>query len=357
MRTLRRYLASEITVATALVMTALLMLLAFFDLVHEVNDLGVGGYKLKDVVLHVLLSLPNHVYEAFPIAVLIGTLFAMAQLAASSEYVVIRSSGVSLIRLNLSLARLGLVFAIATFVFGEFVGPPAEQLAYRLRSHAIAGIIAQEFRSGLWVKEGRNFVNVARVTADGQLSNVRVYEFDADFHLSIIRLAGNGRYLGNRTWKLTDVVETSFDAKGAQVRKIPELEWVSVLEPRLLSTLVVQPDQMSAWSLYSYSRFLKENQQKPLRYEIALWTKLMYPVAVLVMMMLAVPFAVFQKRQGGVGAKIFTGIMLGLAFIVMNRLFGTVAVLYDWPAALSATLPTLTLLTLAVGMMWWQERR
>jgi lipopolysaccharide export system permease protein len=105
MRTLRRYLASEITVATALVMTALLMLLAFFDLVHEVNDLGVGGYKLKDVVLHVLLSLPNHVYEAFPIAVLIGTLFAMAQLAASSEYVVIRSSGVSLIRLNLSLAR------------------------------------------------------------------------------------------------------------------------------------------------------------------------------------------------------------------------------------------------------------
>jgi lipopolysaccharide export system permease protein len=297
------------------------------------------------------------VYEAFPISVLIGTLFAVAQLAASSEYVVLRSSGVSVLRLNFSLARLGLVFALTTFVFGEFVGPPAEQLAYRLRSHAIAGIIAQEFRSGLWVKEGRNFVNVGRVTSEGQLSNVRVYEFDEDFRLRVIRLAEHGQYLSGRTWKLTDVVETSFDARGAQVRNIAELQWVSVLEPRLLSTLVVQPNQMSAWSLYSYARFLRENQQKALRYEVALWNKLTYPLAVIVMMILAVPFATFQKRQGGVGGKIFTGIMLGLAFIVMNRLFGTLAVLYDWPAALSAILPTLSLLTLAVGLMWWQERR
>ena len=78
---------------------------------------------------------------------------------------------------------------------------------------------------------------------------------------------------------------------------------------------------MSAWNLYSYSQHLKENRQKALRYEIALWMKVMYPLAVLVMMVLALPFAYFQKRQGGVGARIFTGIMLGIAFYMMNRLF------------------------------------
>src|SRR5205814_10336125 len=114
------------------------------------------GYNFKQVALHVLLSIPNHVYEAFPIAALIGTLFALAHLVATSEYTVMRASGVSLVRLSGALLSVGLLFALVTFIFGEFIGPVAEQFAHRLRSQAIAGIIAQEFRSGLWVKDGRN---------------------------------------------------------------------------------------------------------------------------------------------------------------------------------------------------------
>ena len=129
MRTLRRYLASEIMVATGLVMLALLMLFAFFDLIDEMKDRCRGGYRMKDVALHVVLSVPNHVYEVFPIAALIGTLFALAQLVSTSEYTVIRASGVSLWRLNSALLSVGLLFAVLTFAFGEFLGPPAEQLA------------------------------------------------------------------------------------------------------------------------------------------------------------------------------------------------------------------------------------
>jgi lipopolysaccharide export system permease protein len=114
---------------------------------------------------------------------------------------------------------------------------------------------------------------------------------------------------------------------------------------------------MSAWSLYTYAQHLRENRQKALQYEIALWTKLMYPVAVLVMMLLALPFAYSQGRQGGVGAKIFTGIMLGLAFYFLNQLTAHLGLLNDWSPMLSATLPTLIFLSLAIGMLWWQERR
>jgi lipopolysaccharide export system permease protein len=163
--------------------------------------------------------------------------------------------------------------------------------------------------------------------------------------------------LQNKKWALTGVVRTTFGDTRARVERIAGLEWASVLEPQLLSMLVVRPDRMSAWSLYSYTQHLKENRQKALRYEIALWTKGMYPVAVLIMMVLAVPFASFQKRQGGVGARIFTGIMLGIAFYTLNRLFGALALLYDWPAPVAGVAPTLLFLTLAVGMMWYQERR
>ena len=357
MKTLRRYLATEILAATALVMLALLMLFAFFDLVEEMKDLGRGGYRLKNVALHVLLSVPTHVYEVFPIAALMGTLFAMAQLVASTEYTVIRASGVSLSRLNGALLSIGAVLAVITFAFGEFIGPPAEQFAQRMRSLAIAGIVAQEFRSGLWVKDGQNFVNVGEVTPDAKLKRVRIYEFDDDFRLRTLSLAEHGEYLKEKTWTLKDVVTTTFEGSRTQVKTIPALQWNSVLEPQLLSMLLVKPDRMSTWSLYSYTQHLKENRQKALRYEIALWTKAMYPVAVLVMMVLAVPFALFQKRQGGVGGRIFTGIMLGLGFYVSNRLFGSLGLLYDWPAAFAAVTPTLLFFGIAMGLLWYQERR
>lgn len=357
MRTLRRYLRSEIIQATALVFVALLMLFAFFDLIEQLKDLGRGAYRMPIIAAHVLLSVPNHVYEVFPIAALIGTLFALAQLVASSEYTVMRTAGVSVSRLALNLVTLGFAFAAVTFMFGEFLGPPAEQFAHRIKSQAITGIVAQEFRSGLWLKDDKSFINVVEVATDFSLRGVRIYDFAPDYRLLAISVAGRGHYEKDRYWRLEDVVKTSFEGKETKVSRIPEMQWHSVLDPALLGVLLVQPDQMSAWRLYSFSQHLKENRQKALRYEIALWTKLIYPIAVPVMMLLALPFAHFQRRQGGVGAKLFTGIMLGLAFHFTNRLFGHLGLLYDWPPFLSAIMPTVTFLTIAVALIYAQEKR
>jgi lipopolysaccharide export system permease protein len=141
------------------------------------------------------------------------------------------------------------------------------------------------------------------------------------------------------------------------VRKIPQANWDSVLDPTLLSVLMQKPEKMSAWRLYTYAQHLRENRQKALRYEIALWVKITYPLAVLVMMVIALPFAHFQSRQAGVGAKIFAGIMLGLAFHFLNRLSSHLGLLNEWPPFTAAIMPTVIFLSVAVGMMWWQERR
>jgi len=357
MKTLRRYVATEITVATALVIAALVMLFAFFDLVEQIKDLGRGAYTIRRILLYVLLSVPDHVYALFPVAALIGTLFALAQLVAGSEYTVMRTSGVSTARFAATLALIGSLFASASFVIGEFVAPAAEQLAQRVRSQSITGLVAQEFRSGLWIKDDTSFINVVEVLPDTTLRGVRIYDFDKDYRLRSISYARRGAYQSDRHWLLQEVVQTRFDDMKSSVHEIAEMRWQSVLEPDLINVLLVKPEQMSAWNLYSYTQHLKENRQKALRYEIALWTKLTYPLAVVVMMVLALPFAYFQGRQAGVGAKIFAGIMLGIVFHFLNRLFSHLGLLNDWPPAVSALMPTLTFLAIATGMMWWQERR
>ena len=83
------------TPRSAFVLLGFLALFAFFDLIRELADLGKVDYQLRQVFTFVLLSLPTHAYELFPVVVLIGTLYVLAHLASNSEYTVMRASGLS----------------------------------------------------------------------------------------------------------------------------------------------------------------------------------------------------------------------------------------------------------------------
>jgi len=246
---------------------------------------------------------------------------------------------------------------VLTFAFGELITPYAERAAQQLRLAAMSTVVAQEFRSGLWVKDESRFVNVREVKPDSSLSCIRIYTFDSDYRLRSISYAESGKFMKNNTWRLKGVVTTSFDSDGTSVSRLAQTDWHSVLTPNLLSVLLVQPEKMSAISLYRYTRHLSENRQQTERYRIALWKKLLYPFAVLVMMALALPFAYVHVRLGGVGVKIFSGIMLGILFHLLNGLSSSVGILQNWPPFYSAVLPSVLFLSGALLMMWWVERR
>jgi lipopolysaccharide export system permease protein len=355
--TLRAYLAREIYGATLFVFAAFLALFAFFDLINELTDLGKGGYRLQHALGYVALTVPSHVYELFPLAVLIGTLYALSHLAANSEYTVMRSSGLAPWRAMTTLFRIGVVFAVATLIFGELIAPVSERAAKQLKLSTTSTIVASEFHTGLWVKDDRRFVNVREVQPDTTLADIRVFEFDDQYRLKSISFAKHGQYLGKNVWRLREIVNTVFTSSGSSVQRLAEMEWGSVLTPDILAVLFIVPDRMSAWNLYQYSRHLTENRQKSERYEIAMWKKLVYPFVSLVMMALALPFAYVHVRAGGVGVKVFSGIMLGVFFHFLNSLFSHLGLLQNWQPIVAAVLPSMMFLGAAMLMMWWAERR
>lgn len=352
-----RHLAREIYSATLLVLAAFLVLFAFFDLIHEMEDVGKGTYQLQHAVGYVALTLPGRAYEIFPIAVLIGALYALTLLARHSEITVLRASGLPTTDLLLTLAKIGSAFIVLTFVFGEFIAPPAERAAQQLRLTAMSKLVGQEFRSGLWVKDGLSFINVRDVLPDASLRGVRVYSFDEKYHLRSISEAEKGSFVPPGHWQLSNVVQTRLDGDGAQVSRQAELVWQSALNPDILSVLLVVPERMSLVNLYQYIRHLSENQQKTQRYEIALWKKLIYPLATLVMMALALPFAYAHDRMGAVSLKVFAGVMLGILFHMLNGLFSHLGVINSWQPLLAAVTPSIMFLAAAAGMLWWVERR
>lgn len=358
MKLLTRHLAREVYASIALVFAALLMLFAFFDLMRELSALGRGDYHLGYVLLFVLLSMPGHLYELFPLAILIGTIFALAQMAAHSELVVYRCSGVSLRQMVGALFKIGLPLVLLSYLCSEMLAPPSEMLAHKLRLKAQnAEVSLKEFRSGVWVKDERSFVNVRNVLPDTSLLNISIYEFDESYHLNSITVAKRAVFVEKNLWQMDEVVQTRFGNQGTTVNNQASMEWRSVLNPDILSVLLAAPEQMSAWNLYQYIQHLRDNRQKTARYEIAMWNKLVYPLAVLVMLLLALPFAAQQRREGGVSGKIFLGIVLGLTFHFVGQLFARLGALNEWQPVLSATAMPLIFLLLAMVMLWSTERR
>lgn len=354
---LLRYFTREILVTSLFVLAALMALFGFFDLIHELDDLGKNNYRLAAMIVYVLLSLPSHAYVLLPAAGLMGTLFALARMSEHSEITVMRASGLSLRQLALFVTAAGLLVGIATVLMGELVTPYTEEAAKDLRLKATRSIVAREFRSGFWVKDERSFVNIQDVTPDTTLLNLRIFEFDPAFRLVAISRAEKGTYAGSNRWTLSNVELTRFQGDQARLEHLPEATWNSVLTPDILSVLKITPERMSALNLRAYIEHLHENRQNATRYEIALWNKILYPFVAIALMVMAIPFALQSARAGGVGVRIVTGIIIGMLFHFAGRLFSHIGLLNDWPALVSAGLPLLIVVTVAALGLQRAERR
>lgn len=358
MNTITRYLAREILGSTAVVLLAFLGLFAFFDLVNELDSIGQDGYQLYHAVIYVAMILPGRVYELMPIVVLIGTLYALTMLAKNSEITVMRAAGMSTADMLRILGGVGLIFAVITFVFGEYLAPPAERAAQQWRLIATGSPVSSQLRSGLWIKDGAVFINVRTVQPDRTMERIRVFEFNEQQKLVSISEADRGVYdTATKNWRLTDVRQTHLLGDRTEVRVVPEISWRSDLSPEILSVLIVAPERMSVATLFAYISHLRDNKQNADRFEIALWKKIIYPFASLVMMALALPFAFSHDRMGGVSVKVFLGVMLGVGFHLLNGLFSHLGVINGWQPVLAALTPSMLFLLAAAAMLLSVERR
>lgn len=354
----QRYLMREMLLAILLVLLAFVVLFGFFDFVEEARGVGKGNYSFWVAFVSVLFSLPGLIYELIPVACLIGTLYALATLARHSEITVLRASGLATRNLLGTLYRVAALLAVATFLIGEVLVPVSDRLGQELKAGAMDKAFAQQgFISGIWVKDGRNFINIRQAVSESFLEEVRIYSFDEAGALVSVTDAGSAAFAERGGWLMNEVVKTSLDGERVSVERRQSDVWESSITPDLLSALMIAPERMSLYDLFNYTRHLSGNRQNTERYEIAIWKKLFYPLASLVMVTLALPFGYAHDRVGGVSLKIFGGVMLGIAFYALNGLFSNLGVINAWPPMASAAAPAALFFLAAVSLIWWVERR
>ena len=350
MRILDNYIGKILLRHIMVTIVVLVGLFVFVTFIDELGNLDKGRYGIAQVLQYVILGIPKILYEVFPMAALIGSILGLSVLARDSELIVMRAAGVSVLRIVGSVLRVGLVLALISMFIGEVVSPFTETKAQRIRAESMQENIGHESATGLWLRDDNTYVNIGEVLPDLTLLGVKIFEFDNQNFLRFLSTAEQGEY-DNQRWLLTGLKRTMIEDTSSASDKLSEAYWSTVVSPEILRVFMIQPDQLSIWQLLKYIDHLKSNKQETNNYELAYWSKIVTPFATAVMLILAVPFVFREARSGTMGRSLFSGIMIGLGFFILNKSFSFFVPLFNIPPLLGAIVPTVLVCILSFLMI------
>ncbi|WP_457445615.1 LPS export ABC transporter permease LptG [Roseateles sp. P5_E4] len=373
MRTVRALLYKDIAGSVLMVALAFLSLFFFIDFVDEIERMTRVGAGAGKAAVLAAMELPGHFYELFPIAVLIGAIVALARLAQSSEFTILRTGGLGPARALALLAGLAAAFAALTFFVGDYVAPRFEREGDEMRARFVHD--SNPAKRGAWLKDHQNIdgrersysVKVGRVGGGGELEDVRIFEFDAEGRLMSRTEAEKVDVDAQGMWHLQAVKRTVWNPGTATAsgsvgdvviseQQLDKLDWQSSLHAGVIAAAVLPAMSMSTLELYRYTKHLSAQEQSAQAHNIQFWRKAFYPFACFVMVALALPFAYLHGRSGGISIKVFGGIMLGISFVLLNNVTGHLGLLKNWTPWVVAATPSLAYLGLSMAAFTWLVR-
>ncbi|MBB1317909.1 LPS export ABC transporter permease LptG [Shewanella sp. SR43-4] len=347
MKILDLYIARMIVSTSGLCLLILTGLSGIIKWVDQLRLVGRGAYTMLDAAIYVLFLIPRDIEMFFPMAVLLGALIGMGMLASNSELVVMQVSGMSRLQITQSAMKTAIPLMILVMALGEWGAPIAEKSAKELQATKISGGSLIKSHRGIWAKDGDLFVNIGEVQDINTLNNISLYEFNDQQELTRVTHAKSAQFRDD-AWQLS-VVENTTVVDDRVVRDFLDSDvWQSTLTPDKLSVVSIKPEALSISGLIDYLDYLKVNQQDPSRYELALWRKIMQPVTVAVMMLVALSFVFGPLRTVTMGARVLLGVVAGFSFYISNEIFGPMSIVYELPAVVGAIAPSMLFTGLAL---------
>jgi lipopolysaccharide export system permease protein len=346
MRILDLYIGRVIASTTFVTLAVFVSVSGIIKFVEQMRAIGRGNYDLAHAALYVLYAVPRDVEVFFPMSALIGGLIAIGMLASNSELIVMQAAGLSRLDIIKSVMKTAILLIIISMSIGEWLAPSGEAKAREIRAQAISGGSLIASKNGVWAKDGDYFVNIGEVLDKGQLKKIQIYGFNEKLKIDSWLSAKSAIYQ-DKSWLLTDVEEFLLTDDVIITKNHEKKIWNSSLTPKKLGVVTVTPESLSLRGLIDYLDYLEANEQDPSRYELAFWRKIMQPLTVAVMLLVALSFIFGPLRSVSMGARIMMGVFTGILFFISNEVLGSLSLVYQLPPVLGAMMPSLVFVSVA----------
>jgi lipopolysaccharide export system permease protein len=157
----------------------------------------------------------------------------------------------------------------------------------------------------------------------------------------------------DRTWLFQGVREKLLVKNNLVTRSYKELEIGNLWSPAELPTLTLASDSMRLSVLGSYSTYRAENGQPNAKYRSTFWQKLLMPLTVGAMVLLATPISanLGAKRNRSFGLDVGLGALVGILFYLGTQIIFALGQLLDLNIPLVALAPTLLILICALFLL------
>ncbi|HCM47854.1 MAG TPA: lipopolysaccharide ABC transporter permease LptG [Colwellia sp.] len=346
MRILDLYIGRVIASTTFVTLAVFVSVSGIIKFVEQMRAIGRGNYDLAHAALYVLYAVPRDVEVFFPMSALIGGLIAIGMLASNSELIVMQAAGLSRLDIIKSVMKTAILLIIISMSIGEWLAPSGEAKAREIRAQAISGGSLITSKNGVWAKDGDYFVNIGEVLDKGQLKKIQIYGFNEKLKIDSWLSAKSAIYQ-DKSWLLTDVEEFLLTDDVIITKNHEKKIWNSSLTPKKLGVVTVTPESLSLRGLIDYLDYLEANEQDSSRYELAFWRKIMQPLTVAVMLLVALSFIFGPLRSVSMGARIMMGVFTGILFFISNEVLGSLSLVYQLPPVLGAMMPSLVFVSVA----------
>lgn len=346
MRILDFYIGKVIASTTFITLAVFVSISGIIKFVEQMRAIGRGDYDLAHAALYVLYAVPRDVEIFFPMSALIGGLIGIGMLASNSELVVMQAAGLSRLNIIKSVMKTAILLIIVSMAIGEWLAPSGEAKAREIRAQAISGGSLISAKNGVWAKDGDYFVNIGEVLDKGQLKKIQIYGFNEQLKIDSWLSAQSAIYKES-AWTLTNVEEFVLIDEEIVTKSHEKKIWNSSLTPKKLGVVTVTPESLSLRGLVDYLDYLEANEQDPSRYQLAFWRKIMQPLTVAVMLLVALSFIFGPLRSVSMGARIMMGVFTGILFFITNEVLGSLSLVYQLPPILGAMIPSVVFISVA----------
>lgn len=348
---LDRYIARAVTSGCLIASFVMLSIFAFVDFVAQLNSVGTGDYGALQAAIFVLLRLPQRLYDLSPSILLLGGILSLGAMAASSELIVMRASGISTMRITRSVLQTGAIIAVLVALLGEYVVPSATRTAKTYRAQAMEKKLIVGGTNDIWARDGNRYVNVKQILPDHQLRNIYVYEMDDNRQLSAIIYAKHAQYQ-NEEWVLDGIKRSDISSTGITTSFEKQLRLKRLILLELFTVLELESKDMSAEELLTYSEYLQDNKLDSGEYRLAFWIKIFTPLTCLAMLMIAMPIVfATTPRSGGVGQRLMLALLIGIVYFVFNRSINHLGLALNVAPILSASIPLFIVMAASLFFM------
>ena len=338
-----------------MVLLVWLSIYSFFNFLEELNSIGQADYTTLEAIKYILLQMPEVAYKQASPVVLLGCVLGMGYFATTNQLVILRASGNSILKLTAITIKTALIFVIVIIAFGEIFAPLFSEEAEKGRAKALGQSFAYQNQEGFWIRDGENFINVQK-NIDGKLfSGLTIIEVNNSSNEISTVLTSENAIFDGKTLEMDNTeifsIDGSKEINDISLKERNSYNKTVSFDQDLIDSLKKEPQDLTTWNIIKQIQFLSDNKLRSSIFEVELWKRAIKPITLITMILLAMLFIFGSNRDVTLGRKIFFGIALGLSFELLSRIGGTMALSFDLNPMISAVLPTIVVMVVAIILL------